>query len=93
MELSGGSNPFKDKKNFVFTRNPNAIPTNENKDEEPYFVDNVVESVKQMVQSSGKDIYLEGGSELITVLLRANLAHEIILSIHPTLLGNWHSAF
>jgi dihydrofolate reductase len=40
-----------------------------------------------LVHSSGKDIWLVGGSEIISILLKADLLHDIILSIHPKILG------
>jgi dihydrofolate reductase len=35
----------------------------------------------------GKDIWLLGGGEIASILLNADLVDEIILSIHPVILG------
>ena len=40
-----------------------------------------------MVDSSGKGIWLVRGSEIILILLKADLVHDIILPIHPKILG------
>jgi dihydrofolate reductase len=87
LELGGGINPTKDKKNYVFSRNQQSLD-GEEKDDEVEFVDNdVIKFVEQLVHSSGKDIWLVGGSEIISILLKADLLHDIILSIHPKILG------
>lgn len=35
----------------------------------------------------GKDIWLVGGSDIISIFLNANLIDEVILSIHPIVLA------
>jgi dihydrofolate reductase len=87
LELGGGINPTKYKKNYIFSRD--LRPSNrKEKDEEVEFVDHdIIEFVGHLINSSGKDIWLVGGSEIISILLKANLLHDIILSIHPTILG------
>lgn len=87
LELGGGINPTKDKKNYVFSRNQQSLGGME-KDDEVEFVDKDVRKfVEQLVDSSGKDIWLVGGSEIISILLKADLLHDIIMSIHPKILG------
>jgi dihydrofolate reductase len=76
--------PYKDKKNYVFSQNPNI---KRKKDADIEFVVDVIEFVKQLTQSHGKDIWLVGGSDIISILLNAGLLHEIILSVHPIVLG------
>jgi dihydrofolate reductase len=56
-------------------------------DEVEYINYYVIEFVEKLVYSSNKDIWLVGGSEIISILLKANLLHDIILSIHPKILG------
>jgi dihydrofolate reductase len=36
---------------------------------------------------AGKNIFIDGGAELVTTLLQQNLIDELILSIIPVLLG------
>jgi len=52
------------------------------------FVSNPKRFVKALVNGPGKGIFLEGGGETISLLLNAGLIDEIVLSIHPILLGN-----
>ena len=40
-----------------------------------------------------KIFWLVGGSEIISILMNANMVDEIILSIHPLILGNGISLF
>ena len=71
--------PFGGKKVYVFTRSPG-------KDDVEYVRD-PAGFVRKLVRMQGKDIWLVGGAEIITPLLNAGLVHEIILSIHPVILG------
>lgn len=43
--------------------------------------------VKQMIAGPGKDIWLWGGAKLFHTLLDHKLVHELMLSVHPLLLG------
>jgi dihydrofolate reductase len=54
---------------------------------------NVVGTVRDLIRSPGKDIWLVGGSEILSILLNADLINEIILSIHPIILGSGISLF
>jgi dihydrofolate reductase len=88
LELGGGINPTKDKKNYVFSGHRQLLDGKETDVEEVEFVDHdIIEFVERLVNSPGKDIWLVGGSEIISILLKANLLHDIILSIHPKILG------
>jgi dihydrofolate reductase len=87
LELGGGINPTKDKKNYVFSRNQQSLGGMEKDDEVEFVGKDVRKFVEQLVDSSGKDIWLVGGSEIISILLKADLVHDIILSIHPKILG------
>ncbi len=51
------------------------------------FVKDPLKLVKKLINNSGKGIFLEGGSDIISVFLNECLIDEIILSIHPILLG------
>jgi dihydrofolate reductase len=87
LELGGGINPTKDKKNYVFSRNQQSLGGMEKDDEVEFVGKDVRKFVEQLVDSSGKDIWLVGGSEIISILLKADLLHDIIISIHPKILG------
>jgi dihydrofolate reductase len=43
--------------------------------------------VERLKSQPGKDMWLFGGASLITTLLNANLVDEIILAVHPIILG------
>ena len=64
LELGGGINPTKDKKNYVFSRNQQSLGGMEKDDEVEFVGKDVRKFVEQLVDSSGKDIWLVGGSEI-----------------------------
>jgi len=71
--------PFRGKKVYVFSRSV--------KEKGVEFVSDVVGFMKKLVRSKGKDIWLVGGSEIVSIFLNEGLIDEIILSIHPVILG------
>ena len=44
--------------------------------------------VQQLKSESGKNIYCDGGAEVINELLKNDLIDEFIISVVPVLLGN-----
>jgi dihydrofolate reductase len=54
---------------------------------------NIVEEIQKIKSFPGKDIWLFGGASLISELMNANLVDEIILAIHPVLLGSGKPLF
>lgn len=78
----GQGAPYKDKDVFVISR------TKQGKEEHVTYVNNVVELVESLKQKPGKDIYCDGGSEVIKELLDHQLFDDIIISIIPHLLGD-----
>jgi len=77
--------PYKGKKVYVFTRK--KVRKNNNEQDVEYIDTNIQDFVTSLTQSIGKDIWLIGGGEIVSVLLNAGLVDEIILSIHPIILG------
>jgi dihydrofolate reductase len=77
--------PYKGKKVYVFTRK--KVRKNNNEQDVEYIDTNIQDFVTSLTQSIGKDIWLLGGGEIVSVLLNAGLVNEIILSIHPIILG------
>lgn len=49
---------------------------------------NLTELVQRLKSESGKDIYCDGGAEIINELLQHDLIDEFIISIVPILVGN-----
>jgi dihydrofolate reductase len=77
--------PYKGKKVYVFTRM--KVRKNNNEQDVEYIDTNIQGFITSLTQSIGKDIWLLGGGEIASVLLNAGLVDEIILSIHPIILG------
>ncbi|MGL4781677.1 MAG: dihydrofolate reductase family protein [Bacteroidales bacterium] len=77
--------PYPDKINYVFTRSER-----ENDDNPVEFItENPAKFVSELKNDSfGGDIWLIGGSQINKYLLNANLIDEIILSIHPVVIGS-----
>ncbi len=80
--------PYKDKTTYVITRNP-IIP----KENIHFITENVTETISRLREEDGKDIWLVGGGELITMLLNQNLVDEMIITYIPIILGNGISLF
>ena len=81
--LSFGSGvPHKDKKVFVISS------TRTGKEEHAEYFNNVVDLVKSLKHQKGKDIYCDGGAEIVYELLNHRLFDRIIVSVIPHLLGD-----
>jgi dihydrofolate reductase len=83
--LSFGQWPYPDRKAVVFTRSetlrvisPNTIATSRIP----------ADIVGELRARDGKDLWLVGGSELVRECLDAGLIDDIIVSVHPILLGD-----
>src|SRR5215212_9107347 len=74
--LTSDDYPYKGKSVYVFTRK--KIRKNNNKQDVEYIDTNIQDFVTSLTQSSGKDIWLLGGGEIVSVLLNAGLVDEII---------------
>ena len=81
--LTFGDYPYKDKKSYVFTRNKNL-----SKDENVEFVQDAEKLMKNIISDPGKNIWLIGGSEIISTFANLDLIDELILSLIPVVLGN-----
>lgn len=82
VSLAFGDYPYKGKKGYVFTRK-----LTKRADKNTEFVSDPVSLCKKLKRSPGKNIWLVGGSDIISVLTNAGLVDEIILSTHPIILG------
>ena len=78
----GNGVPHKDKKVFVISA------TRKGKEEHAEYSGNVVDLVKALKKQKGKDIYCDGGAEIVYELLNHRLIDRIIVSIIPHLLGS-----
>lgn len=74
--------PHADKNTFVITRTPKpAIGKTQ------FHIGNLKEMVSTLKQDSGKNIFIDGGAEIVTLLLKDHLIDELIISIIPIILG------
>jgi dihydrofolate reductase len=81
--------PYKGKKVYVFTRRTERKMNNNAHDVE-YIDQDIPGFTRHLIRQSSvekKDFWLLGGGELVSVLLNANLIDEIIVSVHPIILG------
>jgi len=53
-----------------------------------FYTGNFTELVKRLKSEKGKNIYCDGGAEVINELLKYDLIDELIISVVPVLLGN-----
>lgn len=82
--LSFGEFPYQEKQSYVFSSSPDfeAAP----------YAETVLTDIKAFVeglrQTEGKNIWLVGGRTLIRPFLEHALLDELVLSVHPVLLGS-----
>lgn len=53
-----------------------------------FYTGSIVELVQQLKSQNGKNIYCDGGAEIINELLQNDLVDEFIISVVPILVGN-----
>jgi dihydrofolate reductase len=53
-----------------------------------FFTGNLTELMHRLKSEDGKNIYCDGGAEVVNQLLKDDLIDELIISIIPILLGN-----
>ncbi|MCS7472504.1 dihydrofolate reductase family protein [Myroides odoratimimus] len=53
-----------------------------------FYTGDLTELVKRLKSENGKNIYCDGGAEIINELLKNDLIDEFIISVIPVLLGN-----
>lgn len=82
--LSFGEYPYKGKKSFVFSKTLQGETDNNVE-----FVGGDLKGfINTLRQSSDRDIWLVGGGETIHYFMKHRFVDELILSIHPIILGN-----
>ncbi len=79
--LTFGEYPYKDKKSFVFTSK------NQSRDENAEFISDIEKFVKDGFPNAGENIWLVGGSQIISSFLKQGVVDEIIITVIPVLLG------
>ncbi|MBI5228015.1 dihydrofolate reductase [Candidatus Micrarchaeota archaeon] len=89
LEMGTGYH-YKGKKGYVFSRDKKT-----KKDENVEFVSDIVPFVKKLKKDNENkterenegNIWVVGGSEIVSVLLNADLIDEIMVFVHPIILG------
>ncbi len=82
--LTFGAYPYHDKKSYVFTQN-----SDHKKDRDIQFVNDVEKLTKNILSNPGMNIWLVGGSKIISNFMNLGFIDEIIITIiPPTVLGN-----
>lgn len=74
---------YKGKKTYVVTHN--AVKTDENIE---FITDNIINRIVELRKEIGKNIWIIGGGELITLLLNTGLVDELQICYVPVILGN-----
>lgn len=80
--------PHKDKTCFIITRTPQ-----ESIDNIHFYTRDLEELVNQIKAKPGKDIYCDGGAQVVRLLLEKQLIDELIISVIPMLLGDGKKLF
>ncbi len=79
---------FADKERIVFS---NTLKNSENG---PKIISgNIEEEVKKIINYEGKDIWLFGGASLTTAMINLDLVDELMIAVHPLILGNGKPLF
>jgi dihydrofolate reductase len=74
--------PHSNKKTYILTKNPEP-----QKGKILFYGGNLKILVANLKKKNGKNIFIDGGAEIVNEFIRLNLIDEIILSIIPVLLG------
>lgn len=80
--------PHADKNSFIITRTarPSIGKTN-------FYTDNLKDLILRLKNEQGKNIFIDGGAEIVNELLKQNLIDEFIISIIPILVGSGTKLF
>ncbi len=72
-----------DKNTYVITRQERPDKGNIR-----FYTGNIRELITKLKKESGKDIFIDGGAEIVNNLLTENLIDEFIISVIPILVGD-----
>lgn len=75
--------PHADKKSYVLTRTSRVADANVT-----FFNGDVKTLLDDLRKTDGKNIFIDGGAEVVHLLLKNQLIDELIISIIPVLLGD-----
>ena len=75
--------PHKDKKCYVISRTKTGMDENVE-----YYSGNLEELMTSLKNEEGKNIFIDGGAEVVNELMKINVIDEFVLSVIPLFLGN-----
>lgn len=81
-------NAFSDKKKIVFSKT-----LKESMDNSKIIGVDIEKEVDEIINEAGKNIWLFGGANLITTFMNLNLIDELMISVHPLILGKGKPLF
>lgn len=75
--------PHAEKKSYIITRTPKDPIGNTT-----FYTGDLKELIIELKNQNGKDVFIDGGAQLVNALLKENLIDEFIISIIPILVGD-----
>jgi dihydrofolate reductase len=87
--LTFGEYPYPGVKTYVFS-NKSTLSTSQDIE---IITENINTFIPKLKQQKGKNIWLVGGAQIVFELINQKLIDEIILSIHPIILGEGITLF
>jgi len=75
--------PHADKDSYVITRTPRSSINKTH-----FYTGDLKELVLKLKREQGKNIFIDGGAEIVNELLKLKLIDEFIISVIPILVGN-----
>jgi dihydrofolate reductase len=72
-----------DKTTYVITRTSKPSVDNTH-----FYTGDIKELITKLQSKEGKDIFIDGGAEIVNLLLKENLIDEFVISIIPILVGD-----
>ena len=80
--------PHTDKDAYIITRTPRASIGSVK-----FYTGDIKSLVEKLKSENGKNIFCDGGAEIVNELLKDNLIDELIISVIPILVGNGTKLF
>jgi dihydrofolate reductase len=80
--------PHADKDAYIITRTPKKSSGSVH-----FYTEDLKLLVEKLKSENGKNIYCDGGAEIVNELLKADLIDEFIISVIPILVGNGTKLF
>lgn len=82
--------PHADKESYIITRTRTERPKEGNVS---FYSGNLKDLVNRLKKEDGKNIFCDGGAEIVNELLKNELIDELIISVIPVLVGNGTKLF